>query len=69
MKSIHFNQVPDMRGKKTMPFTDVLAFNAKEKFNEQMDWILAERELIFLHEDSEKTAQSTISCSRDSRTE
>lgn len=30
-KSIHFNQVPDMRGKRTMRFTDVVAENLKPK--------------------------------------
>lgn len=30
-KSIHFNQVPNMRGKLTMPFTDVVAENFRPK--------------------------------------
>lgn len=45
MKSIHFNQVPDMKGKKTMPFTDVVAFNAKEKLNEMLELKLAAEEI------------------------
>jgi hypothetical protein len=45
MKSIHFNQVPDMKGKKSMPFTDVTAFNAKEKLNEKFDLELAKQEV------------------------
>jgi hypothetical protein len=45
MKSIHFNQVPDMRGKKTMKFTDVTVFNAREKLNERLDWKLAQMEI------------------------
>jgi hypothetical protein len=31
MKSIHFNQVPTMRGRLTMPFTDVMAINFKSR--------------------------------------
>lgn len=31
MKSIHFNQVPNMKGRKSMPFTDVIAENYKER--------------------------------------
>lgn len=43
-KSIHFNQVPNMRGKLTMPFTDVVAMNFKPKIikkiheNEMLNW-------------------------------
>lgn len=31
MKSIHFNQVPDMRGKLTMRFTDMTAVDLRPK--------------------------------------
>lgn len=31
MKSIHFNQVPTMNGKRTMRFTDVVAENFKQR--------------------------------------
>lgn len=44
MKSIHFNQVPDMRGKKTIPFTDMEAINFKEKYNARFDMKLAQQE-------------------------
>lgn len=43
-KSIHFSQVPDMRGKVTMPFTDVTAENLRQKelarihAGEMRDW-------------------------------
>lgn len=45
MKSIHFNQVPNMRGRKTMRFTDVTLFNAREKLNERFDARLAQFEI------------------------
>jgi hypothetical protein len=37
VKSIYFNQVPNMRGKKTMPFTDVEVFNPRERLNEAFE--------------------------------
>jgi hypothetical protein len=43
-KSIHFNQVPNMRGRLTMPFTDVTAENFKPRIlkaihaREMRDW-------------------------------
>lgn len=35
-KSIHFNQTPNMRGKLTMPFTDVMAENFRPKENDRI---------------------------------
>lgn len=46
-KSIHFNQVPNMRGKLTMPFTDVHAINFKPKITKKIH----EREMMDWHKD------------------
>jgi hypothetical protein len=58
MKSIHFNQVPDMKGKKSMPFTDVVAFNAKEKLNEEFELKLVKEEVKELGINRSRTNKS-----------